>query len=170
MVYLQLGGNKKRDVTIWAPPKPKPVLPFGLGPPAEEVKAEDYTETTYSEYELKLLKESVQGIVMSFGITMLMSFKFNIHVSLAVQSVSGPVGLIDSVILKKYILGINSAKGYGEFLQKPTAADLVSDEAKAELKDKKEAVKEVVEKKEEKKSTGSKCAEVPVKSSVNEID
>ena len=169
MVYLQLGGNKKRDVKIWAPPKAKPVLPFGLGPPAEEIKAEDYTETTYSEYELKLLKESVQGIVMSFGITMLMSFKFNIHVSLAVQSVSGPVGLIDSVILKKYILGISSEKGYGEFLHKPTAADVLSDEKKAELKDEKEAVAKK-EEKEEKKSTGSKCAEVPVKSSVNEID
>jgi Phosphate transport (Pho88) len=171
LVYLLLGGNKKKSVKIWVPPKAKPVLPFGLGPPAEVVKAEDYTETTYNEYEIKLLKESAQGILMSVGISLLMSFKFNVHVSLITQSVSGPVNLIDSLVLKKYLLGMNKVNLYGEFLHKPTEADFPSTDDKdddeeprvVELKDKKEVAKVT-------KSTGSKCAEVPTKTSVNEID
>jgi hypothetical protein len=35
-----------------------------------------------------------------------MSFKFNVHVSLLIQSVMMPVGLLDSLILKKYLLGM----------------------------------------------------------------
>jgi hypothetical protein len=171
LVYLLLGGNKKKSVKIWVPPKAKPVLPFGMGPPAEVVKAEDYVETTYNEYEIKLLKESAQGILMSVGISLLMSFKFNVHVSLITQSVSGPVNLIDSLVLKKYLLGMNKDNLYGEFLHEPTEADLPATEDKdkdmeprvVELKDKKEVAKVT-------KSTGSKCAEVPTKTSVNEID
>jgi hypothetical protein len=171
LVYLLLGGNKKKSVKIWVPPKAKPVLPFGMGPPAEVVKAEDYVETTYNEYEIKLLKESAQGILMSVGISLLMSFKFNVHVSLITQSVSGPVNLIDSLVLKKYLLGMNKDNLYGEFLHEPTEADLPATDDKdkdmeprvVELKDKKEVAKVT-------KSTSSKCAEVPTKTSVNEID
>lgn len=162
LVYLQLGGNKKRNVKIWVPPKAKPVLPFGLGPPAEIVRPEEYVESTYAEHELKVLKESVQAIVMSTGISLLMSFKFNVHVSLIIQAVSGPVGLIDSVILKKYILGIKKDNMYGEFSEAPTAemlaalaATLAGEEPRVvELKED-EAVKEVP-----KKSTSRACAEV----------
>lgn len=178
MAYLLLGGNKKRNVKIWVPPKAKPVLPFGMGPPAEVVKAEDYVETTYNEYEIKLLKESAQGILMSVGISLLMSFKFNVHVSLITQSVSGPVNLIDSLVLKKYLLGMNKDKLYGEFLHEPTEADLPVPEPVETDKDKEprvvelkdEAAKVVKEVAKAPKSTGSKCVEVPTKPSVNEID
>lgn len=173
LAYLLLGGNKKKSVKIWVPPKAKPVLPFGLGPPAEVVKAEDYVETTYNEYETKLLKESAQGILMSMGISLLMSFKFNVHVSLITQSVSGPVNLIDSLVLKKYLLGMNKDNLYGEFLRQPTDADLPSTDEKEKEKDKEPRVVELKDEKEvvkTLKSTGSKCAEVPTKTSVNEID
>jgi Phosphate transport (Pho88) len=173
LVYLLLGGNKKKSVKIWVPPKAKPVLPFGMGPPAEVVKAEDYVETTYNEYEIKLLKESAQGILMSVGISLLMSFKFNVHVSLITQSVSGPVNLIDSLVLKKYLLGMNKDNLYGEFLHEPTEADLPATEDKDKDKDMEPRVVELKDKKEVAKvtkSTGSKCAEVPTKTSVNEID
>ena len=170
LVYLQLGGNKKSKVRIWVPPKAKPVLPFGLGPPAEVVKVEEYKETTYGEHELQLLKESAQGILLSTGITLLMSFKFNVHVSLIIQSVSGPLGAVDSVILKKYLLGTKKDNMYGEFLEAPTSA-MVADRLSAlageeprvvELKDEDEV--------KVKKSTGSKCAEVPAATPVTEID
>ena len=105
LAYLQLGTNKKSEIKIWVPPKAKPVLPFGLGPPEEVVTPEQYVETTYEEHETKLLKDSAQQILLSVGIALLMSFKFNVHVSLVIQSVTSPVGLIDSVILKKYLLG-----------------------------------------------------------------
>ena len=158
LVYLQLGGNKKKNVVIWVPPKAKPVLPFGLGPPAEIVKPEEYLQSTYAEHELKLLKESVQTIIMSTGMCLLMSFKFNVHVSLIIQAVSGPVGAIDSIILKKYILGIKKDNMYGEFLEAPTAemlATLAGEEPRVvELKED-EDVKVVPE-----KSKSRACAEV----------
>ena len=168
LVYLQLGGNKKRNVKIWVPPTAKPVLPFGLGPPAEPVKPEEYLETTYSEHEFKLLKESATAVLMSTGISLLMSFKFNVHVSLIIQTVSGPVAAVDSVILKKYILGISKDNMYGEFFEAPTAETLAAVATAAageeprvvELKDEDE--------KKEKKST--KCAEVPVKSAATDLD
>jgi Phosphate transport (Pho88) len=65
-IYTRINGNKDaRD--IWVPPKPKPQLPFGLGPPAEPVKAEDYEKTTYKDYETKLIREAAQQVVMSIG-------------------------------------------------------------------------------------------------------
>jgi Phosphate transport (Pho88) len=191
LAYLQLGTNKKSEIKIWVPPKAKPVLPFGLGPPEEVVTPEQYVETTYEEHETKLLKDSAQQILLSVGIALLMSFKFNVHVSLVIQSVTSPVGLIDSVILKKYLLGYKDANAYGEFFKKPTTTEL------AALKSKKDAEKESkslenifgkVEKEAEKVekevktvSTGTKCAAVEpekvinakktsVESSINDIN
>lgn len=173
LAYLQIGSNKKRDVKIWVPPKAKPVLPFGLGPPAEVAKPEDYTETTYAEYEMKLLKESAQGTLMSVGISMFMSFKFNVHVSLIIQSVSGPVTAIDNIVLRKYIVGMTSDKGYGEFLTQPTAEDIArlngEEPRVVELKEESKEEKNE-EKKEEKKVPSRACAAVPSSSSVTEID
>lgn len=140
-----------------------------MGPPAEIVKPEEYEETTYLDLEIKLLKESVQGILFGVGITLFMSFKFNVHVSLIIQSVSGPLNLLDSLVLKKYLLGIDQDRLYGEFLSQPTIEDIAS----LAIDDKEPQVvplKEEAEVAKAPKSTGSKCAEVPVKTSVNEID
>lgn len=37
LVYLKVTSSKN-DKKIWVPPKPKPQLPFGLGPPEEPLK------------------------------------------------------------------------------------------------------------------------------------
>lgn len=70
-VYTRvLASNNTKK--IWVPPKAKPQLPFGLGPPAEKVKAEEYTETTYKEHEINLLKEAAQSLVMGAGMSLFM--------------------------------------------------------------------------------------------------
>ena len=70
------------------------------------LQVEDFEATTYKEHEIKLLKESVQSVAMSVGIALVMSFKFNIHMSLLVQSIMLPLGLFDNLVLKKYISGL----------------------------------------------------------------
>jgi hypothetical protein len=127
---------KKNEKVIFVPPKAKPSLPFGLGPPAEPVKPEDYTMTTYGDHETGLLKESAGSICMSMLITLFMSFKFNIHMSLVMQSVMLPLNSYDSIVLKKYILGIvKNAEGgeklYSEVFEAPTAESLAAAAAAA---------------------------------------
>eukprot|EP01038_Epipyxis_sp_PR26KG_P006739 gene6739-9234_t len=118
--------NSKNDQRkIWVPPKPKPTLPFGLGPPAEPVTAKDYEATNYKDYELKLLQEAAQALLMSCGITLFMSFKFNVHMSLLIQSIMLPLTAYDSVVLKKYVLGITKLPDgnnslYNELSKEPT--------------------------------------------------
>ena len=95
--YLYNAITSKNDNTlIWVPPKPKQQLPFGLGPPIEPIKIDDYEKTTYKDYEIKLLRESVQSIVMSGGISYLMSMKFG-QMSLLIQAIMIPVNLFDAV-------------------------------------------------------------------------
>jgi hypothetical protein len=57
---------------------------------------------------------------MSVGISLFMSFKFNVHVSLLIQTAMLPVNAYDSVILKKYLIGATTA--YNELTAPPTAA------------------------------------------------
>lgn len=124
-VYFALNKKSKDDEKkIWVPPKPKPQLPFNMGPPPEPVKPEDYEATTYKEYETKLLRESGFGVLMSLGISMFMSIKFNVHVSLLMQSVMMPMNLLDSLVLKKYILGSKNPRIYNEEFTAPTVASL----------------------------------------------
>ena len=116
--------NQKDDKKIWVPPKPKPTLPFGLGPPPEPIKIEDFEATTYKEHEVKLLKEGVQSVVMSGGISFAMSMKFS-PMPLLIQSIMIPLTMFENVVLKKYILGVtkNATGGplYNEEFQPPTA-------------------------------------------------
>lgn len=91
------------------------------------IQVEDYEATTYRDHEIKLLKESVQSVAMSVGIALVMSFKFNIHMSLLMQSIMLPMGLIENLVLKKYILGLfmtedASVKAYKELDAPPTQA------------------------------------------------
>lgn len=131
-VYFALNKKSKDDEKkIWVPPKPKPQLPFNLGPAPEPVKPEEYEATTYKEYETKLLRESMFSVLMSFGISMFMSFKFNVHVSLLMQSVMTPLGLLDNLVLKKYIVGSKNPRMYNEEFAEPTAASIAAAAAAA---------------------------------------
>jgi hypothetical protein len=175
LVYTQLGGNKKKDTKIWVPPKAKPVLPFGLGPPAELVKPEEYETTTYGAHELSLLKQSAQGIATSFAISMVMSFKFNVHMSCAIQAVMLPVNLSDNIVLKKYLFGMGGDNIYGEFLEAPTA-ELIAAQLALTTGEEPQVVElpELVKMPEEvagkKKSTSCAVAEVKITPSAHEID
>lgn len=68
---------------------------------------------------------------MSLGISLFMSFKFKVHMSLLMQSVMLPLNLLDVMVLKKYILGTKkgpdgSDKLYGEVFVAPTAESLAA--------------------------------------------
>lgn len=156
-LFTRIRAQSNKDVKIWVPPKAKPALPFGLGPPAEEEKASDYEETSYSEYEMKLLKEAAGGMCFSVGISLFMSFKFNVHVSLLMQGISLPMNAIDFPLIKKYLLGFKTkgelgARIYNEELKKPTDEYLL----------KKKALAAEVSKSIEHLSTASTSASAPV--------
>jgi len=116
------GKNAESSKTVWMPPKPKPSLPFGLGPPAEPLTEDDFKETTIKDHEIAMVKEAAQGMVMPVAIAYFMSLKMGVHVSLIMQSVMLPINAIDSVILKKYLFG--STIEHGEYTKKPTAAQI----------------------------------------------
>ena len=120
----QSGADSKK--VCWVPPKPKPTLPFGMGPAPEPIKLEDFTETTLGEYEVSLVKEQAQALIFPIAIAYFMSLKFNVHVSLLMQGVMLPVNALDSAVLKKYILGSKnngtSETMYGELYTAPTEA------------------------------------------------
>ncbi len=127
--YIHTQIEKKKDLKkIYVPPKAKPSLPFGLGPPAEPVEPKDYEETTYYAHEKKLLQEAVQAALMSGAISIFMSFQFKIHMSLLMQSIMMPLGAYDNVVLKKYLLGVvKAADGgllYKELFSAPTKESL----------------------------------------------
>lgn len=120
-VYTRVTSNKSKNA-IWVPPPAKPQLPFNLGPPAEPLKHGDFTKTTYEAHEMEILKKDAMQIVTSLGFTLLMSYKFNIHMSLLMQTVMTPLNLLESKLLKKYLLG--STIDYEELDHAPTDEDL----------------------------------------------
>ncbi|RYH31244.1 hypothetical protein EON65_03135 [archaeon] len=105
---------KKDNKKIWVPPKPKASLPFGLGPPEEKLKPEDFKETTYYDHEVSLLKESVQQLLTGAAISFFMGMQFKVYMSYLMQSITVPMGLLDNVVLKKYFLGVTKGADGGE--------------------------------------------------------
>jgi len=179
--------SKKDLKKIWVPPKPKPSLPFGLGPAPEPVEPKDYEETTYNAYETKLIKELVQSALMSAGISFFMSYQFKVHMSLLMQAIMMPMNAIDSVILKKYFLGVTkNADGgllYNELMSAPTKESIAIAEKLAAAraagvgasttgteKDEPRVVELADEPKEDKKEAEKKEEKVPAKTSATEID
>lgn len=104
-VYTRALGNANKSKKIYVPPKPKPQLPFGLGGAEEPTLATDYKDTTLGEHEVALIKESAQSIILSVAMSMFFSLKFDVHVSLVMQAVMLPLNALDSIVLKKYLLG-----------------------------------------------------------------
>lgn len=124
-----VNNKKDKDYSskpIWIPPKPQPTLPFGLGPPPAPVKVDDYAESTLQKHEISLLQESVKKLAFSGGISLFMSYKFNVHVSLLMQSFTMIMELNDIMVLKKYLIGSKTNPNggdnlYNELYEKPKA-------------------------------------------------
>lgn len=120
--------SKKDKTKIWVPPKAAPELPFNLGPPPVPVEAKDYKESTYLDHETELLSAEAFQILISAALTIVMSFYFNVHLSLIMQGIMLPLNSFDSPVIKKHLLGVSSkANGdrlYKELLEKPTDASL----------------------------------------------
>jgi hypothetical protein len=118
--YSLIGKSASGKKNIWVRPKPKPALPFGLGPAPEPLKLEEFrpsaeTSLTLAEYETEMVKEQVQAMIFPIAIAYFMSLKFNVHVSLMMQAVMLPLNALDSGIIKKYIFGSKSGNGgYGD--------------------------------------------------------
>ena len=121
MIWKMTDSNKDKKV-VWIPPKAPPSIPF-LSPPAEPLKPEDYTKTTIPEHEKKLVQEALQGIAMSVGIAIFMSMKFDIHLSCLMQAVMIPIGLWDSVLVQKYIMGNKKENMYNELTSPPSPVE-----------------------------------------------
>jgi len=124
-IHTRVEGSKGKETKkIWIPPKAKPSLPFGLGPAPEPVEPKDFEETTYHQHESKLLKESVQQLLMSAGITLLMGFQFKIYMPFVMQSIMLPLNSLDSVLIRKYIMGAKKSPAggnlYDEHFSQPT--------------------------------------------------
>jgi len=180
---------KKDTKKIWVPPKPKPSLPFGLGPAPEPVEPKDYEETTYMAHEKKLVKELIQSALMSAAISFFMSYQFKVHMSLLMQAIMMPLNAYDSVILKKYFLGVTkNADGgllYNELFSAPTkesiaiaeklaaarAAGVGSSSSGAVTEKEEPKVVELPDEPKDKKSDDEKVGEkVPAKTAATEID
>lgn len=120
--------SKKDDKEIWVPPKAVPTLPFGLGPAPKPVLAEDFKKTTYPQHEMEILKEAATQLAMSVGISMFVSMKFQIHISLLIQCAMLPLTIYENILFKKYVLGVKKAADggllYGEYFKAPTAESL----------------------------------------------
>lgn len=127
-IYGRTKAGTDSKKKVWVPPKPKPALPFNMGPAPEPITIDDFKETTLGEHEADLVKEQAQGLIFPIAIAYFMSLKFNVHVSLLMQGVMLPVNCLDSGVVKKYILGSkNNGEGetmYNELYTKPTDADV----------------------------------------------
>jgi len=150
-----VNNNKEKDYSskkIWIPPKPQATLPFGLGPPPTPVKPDDYNETTLQNHEILLLQESVKKLAFSGGISLFMSYKFNVHVSLIMQSFTMIMELNDITVIKKYLLGSKKNENgglnlYNELYEKPkvnAAGEIVTNEVKEVSQKKTEPIEENV--------------------------
>lgn len=171
LVYSKVNAKgKENDKDIWVPPKAKPALPFGLGPPAEPVKVEDFTKTTLRQHEIGLVKESAQAMVFPIAIAFFMSLKMNVHVSLMMQGVMVPLNAFDSLVLKKYLLG--SEAEYGELSAPPTPAIIkaLNDAAAAAAAPAEEDTPKVEELPDEPKTKEEKKKNLPASTNVKDID
>lgn len=117
LMVHQMVTSKKDKTLIWVPPKAQASLPFG--PQPEPPKPEDYVATTYMDHEIKLVFEALQALAVSVGIAVLMSFKFDIHMSCMMNCVMVPLGLYDNVLIKSYILGNKQDMPYNEVMSDP---------------------------------------------------
>lgn len=122
-IFTQI-NSKKDETKIWIPPKPLPQIPFLNDKPPAKPSPKDYEATTYKDHEMKVLKETVQSIIFSAAMTYLFSVKFNVHMSLLVQSIMVPLNLYESVLFKKFLLGSTKQSDgnnlYNELLKEPT--------------------------------------------------
>lgn len=115
--------KKDNKTAIWVPPAAQQAIPFM--PKPEPPKPEDFEKTTYEAHELKLVRGAVQSLLLSSGIAVFVSYKFNIHVSILMQAIMIPMNLWDSPILKKHFLGVNSGGAlYNELFVAPTEASI----------------------------------------------
>lgn len=118
ILYKMIEG--KGDKTkIYVPPKPAFSMPFS--PPPEAPTPDQYEETTYFDYETKMLYEGSSQSCFAVAIALFMSWKFNIHISCLLQACIVPTAIFDNLCCRKYVFGTKGL-AYGELLEKPTTA------------------------------------------------
>jgi len=129
VVYLLINSKKNDKTVIWVPPKVKPAMPFG--PAAAPAQPHEYVPTTYYDHEFKLLKDGIGSGGMSLGIACLMSFQFNIHMSVWMQAVLLPFSVYDLLVCRKNLglanLFNSTPNVYGELMEAPPGAPTTLD-------------------------------------------
>lgn len=104
--------SAKNDTTkIWVPPQKIPFL--GTAPGAE------HKETTYVDHESSLLNEQIRGAGMGSLIVIFLSFSSGMHFPILLQAIMGPMNLVDNVFVKRYLLGSQVDRPFGESLHAP---------------------------------------------------
>ncbi|KAK8792022.1 hypothetical protein WA158_005399 [Blastocystis sp. Blastoise] len=94
----------------------------------------DCQESTYVQYETemadKMISSPIQGALMTLG---LMSMYMKLHYGLLMQIIQFPYTLYKNPLFKKYILGMDIPKAYGETTECPISK-MTGEEAKKNLK------------------------------------
>jgi hypothetical protein len=122
---------------------PAPANPFMPAAPEEANKPK---ETTYYEHELEQVKMLFKQTVIGVGMVSFIHWKLGMKPVLLLQSIMGPMNLMDNPLFKKYILK-STDRVWGEALEGEegagVAAPAIKDEGKKGKKKEKGAPKGV---------------------------
>ena len=119
--YLISSGHKDANKTIYVPPKKLSPSPFAPTPPPPVPPAQ-WEKTTYGAHEFGLLKSVVGSTAMGFGIALLMSFKFGVHMSIIMQCGTMPYAIWECLATRKHFGLVNLWKPDGPLYEELTEA------------------------------------------------
>lgn len=111
LVYIYIRNKvieKNNRQKIYLPPV---VMPFAP-PDAETARPK---ETNYLEHELEQVQTLTRSTLMGLAMTSFMHWKMGVKPVLLLQSIMGPMNLVDNGLVKKYLMG-STERVWGEWL------------------------------------------------------
>jgi hypothetical protein len=94
---------KKETTSVWMPPPKTPATPFSSEQPKAPTLME-YQQTTIQAHELGLLKSAAGQTLFGAGMAMVMSWKFNIHMSIVMNIGMFPYSLFDCLATRRTLM------------------------------------------------------------------
>lgn len=124
-IYLQaskLIGDPKANRIVYVPPPPQPMA---------DPKEKKYTEKNYGAHVLSMARSLAGSTLFGIAITTGLHFYRGIVMGLAMQTVMGPLGLIESPLVQIYIFG-KKEKAFDEKTREELTPEdeIVDDEGK----------------------------------------
>ncbi|EWM20889.1 Ankyrin repeat-containing domain protein [Nannochloropsis gaditana] len=109
-VYIRNKIMAANDRTpIYLPPV---ALPFGMGPAADNPRPK---ETSYFDHEMEQLNTLIRSTLIGVAMVSFMHWKMGVKPVLLLQTLMGPMNLMDNGLVKKYVLG-SKERVWGELL------------------------------------------------------